>query len=195
MRFQTDISKDEINDMPLLRYEGKVTLVNNPDQVVPALEKIRQHDVAGFDTETRPAFRKGQRYDVALVQVAIPGEVFLFRLNSTGLTPDLAEYLANRSFKKVGVALHDDIKDLRRLRDFSPEGFVELGDMTKVLGIKKTGLRNLAAIILGGRVSKSQQTSNWEKPELTEGQIRYAATDAWVSIRIYEELLEEKLAE
>ena len=182
------ISSEEINELNLKRYEGKIHLVTQEKQLERALKKIHQHKVVGFDTETKPAFKKGQFNDVSLVQIAIPGEVFLIRINITGITDALADLLQSKKILKIGVALRDDIKDLQKLRPFEPGEFVELNQLVKDIGIESNGLRKLTAIILGFRISKNAQISNWESEQLTEKQITYAATDAWVCLEMYREL-------
>jgi ribonuclease D len=182
------VSPEEVNDLPLTSFEGKIVLVTDPDKVAEAVKEIEEHPVVGFDTETRPTFKKGQFNHVSLVQIGIPKKVFLFRVNQTGMTDDLIRLLSDDDIKKLGVGLHDDVIGLQKLRFFEAGGFVELHKFVSELGVRNTGLRKLAAIILAIRISKSQQTSNWENPKLTENQMRYAATDAWVCLEMYDEL-------
>ena len=182
------VSPDEVNALPLTSFEGKIVLVTDPDKVAQAVKEIEAHPVVGFDTETRPTFKKGQFNHVSLIQIGIPNKVFLFRVNQTGMTDDLIRLLSDDDIKKLGVGLHDDVIGLQKLRFFEPGGFVELHNFVAELGVRNTGLRKLAAIILAIRISKSQQTSNWENPKLTENQMRYAATDAWVCLEMYDEL-------
>jgi ribonuclease D len=181
-------------NLPLLCYEGKIVVVTGPLRLWRALQEIKHHRIAGFDTETRPVFVKGKRNKVALLQLALPRKVFLIRLTHTGITDALKDYLEDDQQLKVGVALRDDIKALQRLRSFNPGGFVELTTLTRPAGYTGEGIRTLAAQILGGRISKSAQTSNWEAPTLTEKQLRYAATDAWVCLEMYNRLQKEKKA-
>ena len=149
------------------------------------MREIEQIKILGFDTETRPSFKKGQRHKVSLLQLADDRSAWLFRLNMIGLPPELAAMLADPDIIKIGVAIHDDIKALRNLRPFEPGGFVDLQTVVADHGIKQLGLKKLSAIVLGFSISKSQQVSNWEAPALTEPQQLYAATDAWVCRRIY----------
>ena len=149
------------------------------------MNEISRSKILGFDTETRPSFKKGTRHKVSLLQLADDRNAWLFRLNMIGLPPELATLLADDSILKVGVAVHDDIKALRNLKAFEPGGFVDLQSVVAAHGIKQLGLKRLSAIILGFSISKSQQTSNWESPALTPQQQVYAATDAWVCKRIY----------
>ncbi|MBN2068074.1 MAG: 3'-5' exonuclease domain-containing protein 2 [Opitutales bacterium] len=184
--FKATISKEEVNILPLSRWGGSVHLINNQDDVPAAVEKLRKCGVLGFDTETRPTFRKGQNHPAALLQLATEDEVYLFQLlQLKALEGGLVELLADPSIVKAGVAVRDDIKKLQDIQPFEPGGFVELADITQRAGIINTGLRSLAAILLGIRISKSAQISNWAKPELSLAQIHYAATDAWVSRRLY----------
>jgi ribonuclease D len=186
--FPTTITNDEINELELQQYEGKIIVVSEENKIKKALDEIRKQRVVGFDTETKPSFKKGVRHDVSLMQVAVEKKVFLFRINYTGITHEMAEFLADENIKKIGVALRDDIKDLRMMKDFIPGGFVEFSHLVKDVGIESNGLRKLTAIILGFRISKSAQTSNWENETLTEKQLTYAATDAWVCLQMYKTL-------
>lgn len=186
--YQTYVTPEEVNELPLTYYGGKIVLITKKEDVKAAVEEIEQHKVVGFDTETRPTFKKGQFYHVSLMQVGIPDKVFLFRIMDTGLTPDLIRFLSDPEILKVGVGLHDDVIGLQKIEPFEPGGFTELHNYVADLGVKNTGLRKLAAILLSIRISKSQQTSNWENPRLSQNQIRYAATDAWVCLEMYNEL-------
>jgi len=185
MQFKPTISAEEINDLELQKYEGKVQLIDKVEDIDEAFIQINAQEYVGFDTETRPVFVRGQHNDVSLIQIAIPDRVFLIRINEIGLPDKVCEFFSNEGIKKLGVALADDIKDLRKLKEFTPRGFFELNEMVNDLGIESNGLRKLTAIILGFRISKNAQVSNWEAPVLSERQIRYAATDAWVCFEMY----------
>ena len=191
--FSKHITKEEINELPLKKYEGKVTVITSQDQLAAALHHIREHDVLGFDTETKPAFKKGVRHTVALLQIAIPDMVYLIRLKYTGFTSMLSDLFGDERIEKVGISIRDDLKHLKQLCNqhdipFAAENITELNDIAQQLGIEHAGVKKLTAVFLQFRVSKSQQTSNWENPQLTEKQIRYAATDAWVCLEIYNHL-------
>jgi len=187
--FQTYVTPEEVNELPLTSYGGKIVVVTDPRKIPEAVNEISQHEVVGFDTETKPTFKKGQFYHVSLIQIGIPNKVFLFRINKTGLTSDLKLLLSNEKILKLGVGLHDDIISLKKIETFESAGFVELHHYVAAMGVRNTGLRKLAAIILSIRISKSQQTSNWDNATLTENQLRYAATDAWVCLEMYNKLV------
>ena len=179
------ITKDEINRLPMKQYEGPLHLIRKPDDAERAAVKLKQETLLGFDTETRPTFRVGEYYQPSLLQLATENEVFLFQIKLTGLTQGLCEILSNPDIIKTGVSIRDDLSELKKLTTFEPSGFVELATHAKQAHIKNLGLRGLAALLLGFRVSKREQTSNWAKNELTESQLRYAATDAWLGREIY----------
>jgi len=179
------ISNEEINALPLGAFEGKTIVVSEEKKIIHAFDEIKEHRVVGFDTETKPVFVRGQQNKVALMQVALPDKVFLIRLKQTGITPHLVEFLENDSILKAGVALRDDIKALQRLKHYKPAGFIELAAMSKEAGLQVESVKKLTALLLGFRISKSAQTSNWEAEVLHEKQISYAATDAWVCLQIY----------
>ena len=184
--FRTSISKKAISLLPLIRYYGPIRLVSRKCELNAAIESLTSETLLGFDTETRPAFRKGESYPPSLLQLAGSDTVYLFQIKQLGnFRRILREVLANRSITKVGVAIRDDIKKLREISNFKPAGFIELSACTLNRGIVNTGLRSLAALYLHGRISKSAQVTNWSRSRLTSAQIRYAATDAWMSRQLY----------
>lgn len=186
---KTHITAEEINGLPLKSFEGAVVLVSDATEVGKAFKEISKHDVVGFDTETRPSFHKGQHYDVALLQLALPSKVFLVRLNETGITDDMVAFFENPKILKAGVGVRDDIRIMQKLKRFKAEGFTELTTLSKEAGLQVESVKKLTALLLGFRISKSAQTSNWEAPTLNEKQISYAATDAWVCLEIYRKLM------
>ena len=183
--FPKRITKEEVGDLPLVSYSGRIELVANHESFKACLPALRDEKLLGFDTETRPSFRKGVMFPIALLQLATQETVYLIRLNQLGFPEELRELLASPESQKVGVAIRDDIKGLQQLGSFVPQGFVELSQLARRLGIVTCGLRNLAGIFLSVRISKKAQLSNWEQEELTESQQNYAATDAWISREIY----------
>jgi len=184
-QYNSSITDDELRRLPLLQFDGKVTLVDDMEKFRRVMDEIGRPSLLGFDTETRPAFRKGRRYKVALLQLADADRAWLFRLNMIGLPPELASLLSDGNILKTGVAIRDDLKALRVLTPFEPDGFTDLQGIVADYGIEELGLRKLTAIVLGYNLSKSQQVSNWEAPELTVQQQLYAATDAWACRSIY----------
>lgn len=184
----TSITHEEIQTLPLHAYKGKVSVITEPEKLSKSLKEMVKAGPLGFDTETRPAFVKGQRYKVALIQLASEERVWLIRLQQTGFIPELMEFFQNDSIHKVGVGLRDDLIALQRLQPFVPAGFVELTQLTKQAGLEVESVKKLTGLLLGYRISKSAQTSNWEAPTLTEKQIEYAATDAWVCLQMYKKV-------
>ncbi len=188
-RFASNITPEEIKSLPRSGFTGEITVVDDPGTVPEAVDMMRRYNVFGFDTETRPAFRKGVSFDVSLLQLAVSDRAFLFRLNKTGLTRELRSILSDPGIIKAGVAIRDDITGLQKLGSFDPAGFVELQEFVNDYGIESNGLRKLAAIVLGIHISKKEQVSNWEKKMLTDSQLQYAATDAWACYKIYSQLV------
>jgi len=187
--FQPSIEKNEINILPVAHFNGEVILVNSHDLLDAAIEELKKNTVLGFDTETRPSFKKGIKNKVALLQFATTENAWLFRLNKIGLPTKLLEVFEDPGIIKVGVAIRDDLIKLSELRKFRPTGFVELADYVKKFDIQDNGLRKLAANILRIKISKSQQLSNWEAKAYSPSQIRYATTDAWACFEIYHQLI------
>ncbi len=179
------MAREEINELPLKRWQGPIHLLTKQHQLQEAIDRLHKEKVLGFDTETRPAFQKGQSFPPALLQLATGHEVFLLRLAPIGLPDALRDILANPAIIKTGVSLSHDRQELEKIAPFTGRGFIDLGGEAKQLHIKNHGLRGLCAVLLGFRISKSQQTSNWSKKQLSEAQLRYAATDAWVGRELY----------
>jgi ribonuclease D len=186
------ISHEEIHSLPLKAFSGKITVVTEAAKLGNVFDEVRHHEIIGFDTETRPSFVKGQIHKVALLQLALPHKVFLIRLNFTGLTDEIREFLENEKAIKAGVGIRDDIKTLHKLGRFHAAGFAELSTMAREIGLAVESVKKLTALLLGFRISKGAQTSNWEAQSLTEKQITYAATDAWVCLEIYKKLMQHK---
>jgi ribonuclease D len=179
------ITKEEINTLPLKAYDGPVTIVETDAQLKEVLPRLKKEKVLGFDTESRPSFKKGDNYPASLIQLGGEKEVWLFQISKFQDIKPLWRVLANHRIAKTGVAIADDIKKLQELLDFKPAGFVEIADLTQKAGILNTGLRSLAGLLLGFRISKRAQVSNWARSKLTEAQVQYAATDAWVSRELF----------
>jgi len=187
------ITHEEINLLPLKFFDGKIELITGPETLPKVFKEVEHHEIVGFDTETRPSFVKGQIHQVSLLQLAIPHKVFLIRLNHTGLEESIIQFLENNSILKAGVGIRDDVKTLHKLKRFQAAGFVELSTMAREAGLEVESVKKLTALLLGFRISKGAQTSNWEAEKLTEKQITYAATDAWVCLEIYRRLITHKV--
>lgn len=185
MSIPEKITKEEINALPIRAYEGPIELIRSDDQLDAALSELHRADLLGFDTETKPTFKRGQNHPAALLQLGTADRVFLFQLLQLENIQPLWDLLANPAILKAGVAIADDIKKLQERHPFKPAGFVEIADLTQGLGILNTGLRSLAGLLLNFRISKRAQVSNWALDQLSESQIQYAATDAWVSRELY----------
>lgn len=179
------IDKEEIARLPQRQYEGEVRVVNTLAALEQAMLDIRGERVVGFDTETRPAFSKGESYLPCLVQLATAKRVYLLQLEQLDCTNEMAELMGNPNIVKTGVAMAGDIRQLKRRFPFEAAALVDLGDVASRLGNTQTGLRNLTALFLGWRMSKGAKTTNWAQPNLSPAQIRYAATDAWAGRELY----------
>ena len=172
-------------------FPGKIHVIDSVGaEFNRAIAYLRAQKVIGFDTETRPTFSQDQpRYGVALLQLSGPDKAFLFRINKMGMHRRLCNLMASDKIVKVGAAIHDDIRGLQRKHGFEPAAFVDLQKIVWEGGIRDKSVKKMAAIILGFRVSKTQQLSNWEAEKLSESQCRYAATDAWVCREMYLKLM------
>ena len=186
------ISKAEINELPLIAWEGEIQILESAEEMEAAASILANESHLGFDTETRPSFKKGDYYPPALIQLATEHCVYLFRISETETFDPLLPILESPDILKTGVAIKDDVKELRAMEDFSPNGFVEIADITVKLGYENRGLRALAGLLLQGRISKAAQVTNWARPKLDNKQVRYAATDAWISREIYRQAVAER---
>lgn len=181
--------KSIINSLPLVTFPGKIIVILNEYEAERAVEYLLSCDVLGVDTETRPAFRKGNNHKVALLQVATRKECFLFRLNHLGLPQSLLRLLSNKQVPMVGLSWHDDLMSLHRREQFEPGWFIDIQDIIGNLGIVDKSLQKLYANLFGEKISKRQRLTNWEADVLTDRQKEYAAIDAWACIKLYDEIM------
>lgn len=189
--YKESITPDEIQKLDYVSFPGKIYVIESVGaEFNRAIAYLRAQKVIGFDTETRPTFSPQQpRYGVALLQLSGRDKAFLFRINKMGMHRRLCNLLADARILKVGAAIHDDIRGLQKKHDFAPAGFVDLQKIVWEWGIRDKSVKKMAAIIMGARVSKTQQLSNWEADSLSESQQMYAATDAWVCREMYLKLM------
>lgn len=181
--------KATINALPLVEYPHKINVILNEYEAERAVEYLLTCDILGVDTETKPAFRRGQNHKVALLQVATRDQCFLFRLNHLGMPQSLIKLLSNRIVPMVGLSWHDDIISLHRRAEFTPGWFIDIQDIIGNLGIEDKSLQKLYANLFGEKISKRQRLTNWEADVLTDKQKEYAAIDAWACINLYDEIM------
>ena len=187
--FIDKISNEQTALLPAVEFRGEIRIVEHERDIAAACKTLAEQPVIGFDTETRPSFRPGVTFRVSLLQLSTPKVCFLFRLNKIPLAKPILQLLEDRRVLKIGADVAGDLRSLRQIRHFRDGGFVDLQGIAPEWGIGEKSLRKLSAIVLGRRVSKAQRLSNWEAATLTDKQQLYAATDAWVCTRIYEQLL------
>ncbi len=184
-KHKRSISKKEIRALPLRHYTGSIHVIDSDAKMEAAARSLGTEKVLGFDTETRPAFKKGEAYLPSLIQLAAGDGVYIFQIGRIDSHKPLAGILADRNVVKAGISVSDDIKKLKDALLFEPARFIELAGMAATAGIKNAGIRGLAALLFGFRISKQAQCSRWDAPALTHAQIVYAATDAWICREIY----------
>ena len=189
--FIESITPQELEKLEFASFPGRIIVIDTVGaEFNLAIAYLRSQKVIGFDTETRPTFSPAQpRYSVSLLQLSGPDRAYLFRINKIGMHRRLCNLLASDKIVKVGAAIHDDIRGLQRLRSFTPAAFEDLQKIVWEWGIRDKAVKKMSAIILGFRISKTQQLSNWEAENLSESQCRYAATDAWVCREMYLKLM------
>ena len=181
--------KTLIPSLPIAHFQGKIIVVLTPGETERAVRFLLSQPILGFDTETRPSFRKGHQHKVSLLQVSTPDICFLFRLNYTGLTDSLIQLLEDENVLKIGLSWHDDINALHKLKEFNVGKFIDIQHVASELGIEDLSLQKIYANLFAQKISKRQQLSNWEADVLTDKQKTYAATDAWACIQIYNEII------
>lgn len=181
-----------ITALPVAQFEGRIVVILTPGETEKAVNYLLSQPLLGFDTETRPSFKRGQQHKVALLQVATDDICFLFRLHHTGLTPALVRLLEDTSVKKIGLSWHDDLIMLHKLGAFNTGAFIEIQEQIRQIGITDLSLQKIYANLFGMKISKRQQMSNWEEDILSDKQKLYAATDAWACIQIYKEVVRLK---
>lgn len=195
--FQETISPEEIEQLQLAAFPGRITVITEPGPKLDyAIAHLSEQRMIGFDTETKPIFEaRRPRPHTALLQLSSETEAFLFRLHYLGLPREIADIMSDRHITKIGAAVYDDIRGLQHFRSFDPHRFMDLQSFGGRFGIREKSVRKMAAIILGQKVSKAQQCSNWEADPLSEAQQLYAATDAWICVKMYKALLSTPAAE
>lgn len=189
MELQT-IDKQSLAALPCEQFNGRIELVQTPAAAVKAMRFLMDQPMVGFDTETRPNFRKNDNHKVSLLQLSTPSICFLIRLNRVGIMPEIQEFLESPKVIKVGLSTKDDFHQLNQLEHIEPKGFVELQSIVKDYGIGEASLTKVYALLFGKRISKGQRLTNWEAIELTDAQQRYAALDAFACLKIYKHLTE-----
>ena len=184
----TKFDKTLIMALPVVEFPGRIITILTAGEAERAVDYLLTQPILGIDTETRPAFRKGKTYKVALLQVSTHDTCFLFRLNRIGVTPAIIRLLENTTVPMVGLSLSNDLLSLHHRADFKPGMFVDLQNEVGRLGIQDQSLQKLYANLFHEKISKRQRLTNWEADALTNRQCLYAATDAWTCSRLYEEI-------
>lgn len=182
------ISKEELSTLPAAAYEGRIVLIDTPEAAKDAAKKLSKEKYIGFDTETKPSFKRGQSHTVALLQLSSHTECYLFRLNHIGLTEEVKNILEDANIIKIGLSIHDDFHNLNKICSLTPAGFIDLQQYVKKFLIADNSLARIYAILFDHRISKGQRLTNWEAEELTPHQQCYAALDALACIRIFDHL-------
>ncbi|MEA3318318.1 MAG: 3'-5' exonuclease [Bacteroidota bacterium] len=186
--FAQKITNDEIAQLPLTQFPGEIIVIDTYEKLHKFVPILKKEKILGFDTETRPSFKKGKMHKMSLLQLSTLNTAFLIRLNKIGFPNQIAEILSDKEIIIIGLAINDDIKGLQKQNYFEPESFIDLQKIVHNYDIENKALKKIFGIVLGKRISKSQQLSNWEADELSKAQKSYAATDAWACIEIYKEL-------
>lgn len=186
------ITKEEISLLEIEEFPGRILVIDTEKDADKAVSYLTQFEVVGFDTETRPSFKKGTRYKISLMQISTDEACFLFRLNRIGIPQSLEDFLVNDKILKIGLSLRDDFGAMRKRTDIKPANFLDLQNYVGQFGIEDASLQKIYAILFDKKISKGQRLSNWEADVLTEQQKKYAALDAWACLKIYNQLNQDK---
>ena len=186
MKKYKKLSKNEINSLPQIKFNGDVEVLSSNDNVQAAVNYLMNYDLIGFDTETKPTFVKGPLNPPSIMQLACIDKVYIFQLDNENLYKKLFPILSNENITKCGVSVDRDLIELMYLSPFDPLSFVDLGNIARDNDVPHHGLRGLVAMFLKHRISKGAQISDWSKTVLSQSQITYAATDAWISLKLFE---------
>lgn len=189
--FIKNITKGEIAVMPKEEFTGSITVIQNEKEAQRAVDYLSSYPMVGFDTETRPSFKKGQTYKIALIQIAVEDTCFLFRVNKIDIPVCLVRFLTDDSIRKIGLSLKDDFGAMRKRSNLVPAGFLDLQSYVRSFGIEDASLQKIYAILFNKRISKGQRLTNWEAEVLTDAQKKYASLDAWACLKIYNRLCME----
>jgi len=185
------ISKQQLSELEKVIFDGDIIVIDHPEEVADAVNFLSTHKAIGFDTETKPAFKRGQVHNVALLQLATEDKCFLFRLNKIGYPIEIEELICDEKVKKIGLSLRDDFAALRKRTGKKPQNFLDLQLFVDKFGIEDNSLQKIYAILFGEKISKNQRLSNWEAANLSPAQQSYAAIDAWACLKIYNHLTKQ----
>jgi ribonuclease D len=191
IQYTQSITKEQIALLPVEEYKGRVIIIETKKDAGRAVEYLSKCEKIGFDTETRPSFTKGQRFKIALMQIATENVCFLFRLNRIGIPKALEDFLSDDTILKIGLSLRDDFGAIKKRTNIEPHNFLDLQNYVGQFGIEDASLQKIYAILFGRKISKGQRLSNWEADRLSDSQQRYAALDAWACLKIYNKLKQD----
>ena len=191
MTFNKFVSKDEIKNYSIEKFTGKIHVIEKQNDISEAYSFLKKQKILGFDTESKPTFKKGVSSKVSLIQFTTEDQAFLFRINKIGFNEKLIDIISDKKIKKIGIAIFDDIKALQKIKSFESNSIIDLYHLALNLGFESIGAVKLSILILGFAISKSVRLSNWERENLSISQLEYAATDAWICNMIYKKLLNE----
>lgn len=183
------ISKEQIAELPVQTFDGEIIVIDHIQKAQSAIRYLSTQNALGFDTETKPSFKRGVAHKVALMQLSSEEVCYLFRLNRIGYPDELEDIICNPHIKKIGLSLRDDFSAIRKRSDRKPENFIDLQSFVDKFDIEDNSLQKIYGILFGKKISKSQRVSNWEADTLSEAQKSYAAIDAWACLRIYNHLM------
>jgi ribonuclease D len=178
-----------MNALNRINFAGKIHLITNDQELAAVSIALGSATALGFDTETRASFKVGEVYKVALLQLATEHDAYLIRIQTITQFEFIKGLFEDPRILKVGAAIRDDLKALQKFFHFTPQNFIELQNVAKEAKLKNMGLRGMTEEVLQGTLSKRAKISNWELKVLSADQIMYAATDAWIGLKLYQTII------
>ena len=195
---KTPPHKDDIAAMELfagLEME-QVFVVTNQRQAGIAFDELMAAGFVGFDTESKPTFRKGEKSEGPhVLQFATTEKAFIFQSHFLEGHPVIIDALKSADLTKIGFGLGGDLTQISNRFGIRPASIVDLDRSFRKLGYRNSiGAKSAVAMLFQRRLlkSKSVTTSNWAARELTERQLLYAANDAYAALRIFHALNDEQ---
>ncbi|WP_417225483.1 3'-5' exonuclease [Amphritea sp.] len=187
-------TREEIALFPL--FQGltleHICLPVGPEALEAALQDLLSSPFVGFDTESKPVFRKDQpSKGPHVVQLCTASTGYIFQLHDQAAYPVICQVLQAKQVVKVGFGLQSDRSHIRRKFGVEITAILDLDAVYRKLGYRRQlGVKAAIAVQFGQKFNKSKRvsTSNWALPTLSDAQLLYAANDAYAALKILQGL-------
>ena len=152
-------------------------------------EYFLEQDVIAVDTELHGL--KLYRDQICLVQLCDnQANVCLVKPDASNPPPYLRQLMEAGQVLKVFHFALTDVAFFKTSLQIEVRPFCCTKVMSKIIRTytQNHGLKDLALELLGKKLDKDSQQSDWSRTNLTSAQLRYAANDVLDLVRIYQEL-------